>query len=93
MNNKIYLVSEVQCFNDERMCKRFSSHKSKEDAIKQFEQLKSLWNHELCDYYDCTNDELEEWIEITCDEWYLFSWLSSDGCTEVEIEITELELE
>ena len=89
---KVYLVSEVKCSSDEPMSKRFEAFTTEEDAIKYKNWLKENWITEYMDYYDCEEDEIEDWINITYDMDCLWGTLSSDGTEELEIEVTELDL-
>ena len=89
---KIYLVSEVECYDDTPMSKRFEVFSTKEDAIKYKNWLKENWIAIYMDYYDCEEDEIENWIYITHDKDYLWGTLNSDGTEELEIEVTELDL-
>lgn len=89
---KIYLVSEVKCYSDEPMIKRFETFTTEEDAIEYKNWLKEKWIAEYMDYYNCEEDELEDWIEITSDMDCLWGTLNSDGTEELEIEVTELDL-
>ena len=91
-NNKIYLVSEIQCYCDDTMQKRFKAFSNIEEALEYKEQLVSLWDHELCDYYDCTRNELKDYIEVIRDYELEWSFLSSDCAQEVSIEVTAVEL-
>ena len=89
---KVYLVSEVKCYSDQLMIKRFETFSTEEDAIEYKNWLKETWIAEYMDHYDCEEDELEDWIEITYDMDCLWGTLSSDGTEELEIEVTELDL-
>ena len=89
---KVYLVSEVIAYSDEPMVKRFEAFTTEKDAIKYKNWLKENWIAEYMDYYECEEDELEDWIEITYDMDCLWGTLSPDGIEELEIEVIELDL-
>ena len=91
-NNKIYLVSEIQCYSDDVMQKRFKSFDTIEAALKYKDELVSLWKHDLCEYYDCTSNELEDNIDVIRNYELEWSFLSSDCTQEVSIEVTAVEL-
>ena len=92
-NNKIYLVSEIQqCYSDETMEKRFKAFSNIEAALKYKDELVSLWDHELCDYYDCTRNELKDYIKVIRDHALEWSFFSPDCTQEVSIEVIAIEL-
>ena len=94
---KVYLVSKIKCWSDEIAYKEYDCFSNKEDAIKRFEQQVDLYICHLCDYYDFEINSLElledEYITVVHNGPNLFIALSFDGTEEVQIELTELDLQ
>ena len=90
---KVYLVSEVRCYNDESMVKNFEVFSTEEDAIKYKDWLVENWIEDLMKGYNVeTIEDLEMYIEITYDMNCIWGFLNEDCSEEVEIEVTELDL-
>ncbi len=89
---KVYLVSEIICFMDERMNKRFEVFKTKEDAIEYKEWLIEEWIADLADVNFCEEEDVEDFIHINYNSPCLWGFTNEDCSEEVEIEITELDL-
>ena len=93
--DKIYLVSYIQCWNDQAMEKNFQLFNTKEDAIKYKDELKATIIADLIDYYEVEDeDELfgGRWCEETYDYECCWGYLDSDYSHEVEIEVDELDI-
>ncbi len=92
--NKIYLVSYIQCWNDQDMEKEFHLFNTKEDAIRYKDELKETIIADLMDYYDAMDqdDLFRNWCEETCDYECCWGYLSEDCTKEVEIEVDELDI-
>lgn len=90
---KVYLVSEVKCYNDESMSKNFEVFSTEEDAIKYKDWLVENWIEDLMEGHNVeTIEDLETYIEITYDMNHIWGFLNEDYSEEVEIEVTELDL-
>ena len=94
--NKVYLVSEIQCFNTEIMQKRFWVFSTLEDAIVFKNNLDALWIHDLLEdsEYD-TLEDMENNGEITIVHMgqLLFNFIGQYGEPEVEIQISTLNID
>ena len=90
---KIYLVSEIYSYTDERMTKEFQIFYDKESAIEYKEAVKEAIILDLMEYADVEDeDELFQFYEITYDYDTLWGYLSPDCTTEFELEVTELDI-
>ena len=90
---KIYLVSEIYSYTDERMSKEFQIFYDKESAIEYKEAVKEAIISDLMEYVDVEDeDELFQFYEITHDYDTLWGYLSPDCTTEFELEVTELDI-
>lgn len=90
---KIYLVSEICAFSDERMCKSFEVFETKEAALEYKEAVKEARIIDLLDLEGLEDeDELFEIYEETYDYEFCWGYLSPDCTEEFELEITELDL-
>ena len=93
---KVYLVSKVICWSDEKMEKDFHCFSDIETALSFKDRLVDLYIAEQCDIYDCEHNDLElleNYLDVTHNGKMLFATLSCDGTEELEIEVTELELQ
>ena len=66
---KVYLVSHVQCWNDQAMDKQFQLFNTKEDAIKYKNELKVAIIADLMEYYEA-QDEDDLFVDLTSDPFY-----------------------
>ena len=89
---KIYLVSNIEAYSDECLNKKFEIFKTKEEAIEYKNWLVEAYKTNWCDYYECDDDELEDWIEIMYETETQFKVLEHDGTEEIDIEIIELDI-
>ena len=90
---KIYLVSEIYSYTDDRMIKEFQIFYDKESAIEYKEAVKEAIISDLMEYADVKDeDELFQFYEITHDYNTLWGYLSPDCTTEFELEVTELDI-
>ena len=90
---KIYLVSEIYSYTDDRMTKEFQIFYDKESAIEYKEAVKEAIISDLMEYAEVEDeDELFQFYEITNDYDTLWGYLSPDCTTEFELEVTELDL-
>ena len=90
---KIYLVSEIYSYTDDRMTKEFQIFYDKESAIEYKEAVKEAIISDLMEYADVKDeDELFQFYEITNDYDILWGYLSPDCTTEFELEVTELDI-
>ena len=92
--DKVYLVSHIQCWNDEAMSKSFQLFNTKKDAVKYKNELKDSIIADLIDYYGARDkdDLFNNWCEETYDYECCWGYLNSDGSHEVEIEVNELDI-
>ena len=89
---KIYLVSNIEAYSDECLNKKFEIFKTKKEAIEYKNWLVEAYKANWCDYYECDDDELEDWIEIMYETETQFKVLEHDGTEEIDIEIIELDI-
>lgn len=90
---KIYLVSEVYSFSDERMYKKFEVFETKEAALEYKEAVKEAIIIDLLNLENLEDeDELFEIYEETYDYESCWGYLNPDCSEEFELEITELNL-
>ena len=91
---KVYLVSHVQCWNDQAMDKSFQLFNTKEDAIRYKNELKDAIVEDLLDYYGAKDydDLFNHWCEETFDYERCWGYLNGDCTHEVEIEVDELDI-
>ena len=89
---KIYLVSNIEAYSDECLNKKFEIFKTKKEAIEYKNWLVEAYKTNWCDYYECDDDELEDWIEIMYETETQFKGLQQDGTEEIDIEIIELDI-
>lgn len=89
---KIYLVSNIEAYSDECLNKNFEIFKTKTEAIEYKNWLVEAYKTNWCDYYECDDDELEDWIEIMYETETQFKVLEQDGTEEIDIEIIELDI-
>ena len=92
--SKVYLVSHIQCWNDQAMDKQFQLFNTREDAIRYKNELKDAIIEDLLDYYEAKDydDLFGNWCEETHDYDFCWGYLDADGTHEVEIEVTELDI-
>lgn len=94
--NKVYLVSEIQCFSTEVMQKRFWVFSSLDKALAFKNNLDALWIHDLLEgsEYDSL-EEMEDNGEITIVHMgpLLFNFIGQYGEPEVEIQISTLSVD
>ena len=90
---KIYLVSVIYAYPDERMSKRFEVFEDKDSAKKYFNEFKQAVIDDLLELEDLEDvDELFNYYEETYDYDTLWGYLAPDCTVELELEIEELDL-
>jgi hypothetical protein len=92
MNNKVYLVSKVIAYSTENMSKEFKVFKDKDIAQLYFDTLVNDYKIDTMDYYECTQEELCEHLDISFDSHSMFCAISDVGDTEIEIILEEMEV-
>ena len=92
--SKVYLVSYIQCWNDQAMDKQFQLFNTREDAIKYKNELKDAIIEDLLNYYEAKDydDLFNNWCEETCDYECCWGYLNEDCTHEVDIEVDELDI-
>lgn len=94
---KTYLVSKIKCWSDELAYKDYYLYQDLEDALEKLQQLVDLYICDLCDYYDLEENSLElleeQYITIVHNGPRFFCAIVFDGTEEIQIELTELELQ
>ena len=90
---KIYLVSIIYTYPDERMSKRFEAFEDKDSAKKYFDEFKQVVIDDLLELEGFEDvDELFNYYEETYDYDTLWGYLAPEGTIEFELEIEELNL-
>ena len=91
---KVYLVSHIQCWNDQAMDKSFQLFNTKEDAIAYKNELKTAIIADLIEYYEARDEDdlFSHWCEETYNYECCWGYLNSDSTHEVEIEVDELDI-
>jgi hypothetical protein len=93
----MYLVSEIKCYSEDLAQKEDYAFKDLENALNKVEQLVDLYICDLCDRYDLEENSLElledEYITVVHNGPRFFCALSFDGTEEVQIILTELNIE
>lgn len=92
--SKVYLVSHIQCWNDQAMDKSFQLFNTKEDAIAYKNELKAAIIADLIEYYEAQNEDdlFNNWCEETYNYECCWGYLNSDSTHEVEVEVDELDI-
>jgi hypothetical protein len=91
---KVYLVSHVQCWNDQAMEKNFQLFNTKEDAVAYKNELKAAIIADLIEYYEARDEDdlFNNWCEEKYDYECCWGYLNSDYTHEVEVEVDELDI-
>lgn len=95
---KTYLVSKIKCWSDELAYKDYYLYQDLEDALNKLQQLVDIYICDLCDYYDLEENSLElleerGWLTVVHNGPRFFCAISFDGTEEIQVELTELELQ
>lgn len=88
---KIYVVSEIYASYTEIIQDRYFAFNDIEKAIARKDELVSLWDHEMCEHFDCLSSELPNYIDLLHDLKLTYHAVVSD--LEVKIEVKAVELE
>lgn len=88
---KIYVVSEIYASYTEIIQDRYFAFTDIEKAIACKDELISLWDHEMCENFDCLSSELTNYIDVLHDLNLIYHVVVSD--LELKIEVRAVELE